>query len=35
MDDLKRLAAATALNEMFRKGWLSICAIDKVAGDGA
>ncbi|HDS1834342.1 TPA: hypothetical protein QEM98_000427 [Stenotrophomonas maltophilia] len=31
MDDLKALAALTALNEMFAGSHLSICTIDKVA----
>lgn len=30
MDDLKRLAAVTALNDMFKKGYLSICTIDTI-----
>lgn len=31
MNDLKALAAITALNDMFGKGYLSICTIDNVA----
>lgn len=31
MDDLKALAALTALNEMFASSHFSICTIDKVA----
>ncbi len=31
MDDIKALAALTALNEMFAGNHLSICTIDKVA----
>lgn len=30
-DDLRQLSALAALNDMFRKGHLSICTIDKVA----
>lgn len=31
MNDLKQLAAITALNAMMDKGWLDICTIDQVA----
>lgn len=31
MNDVKALAAVAALNEMFDKGWLSICTINNVA----
>jgi hypothetical protein len=31
MDDIKQLAALTALNEMFAKGHFNICTIDTVA----
>lgn len=30
-NDLKEVAAATALNVMMERGWLSICTIDQVA----
>ena len=30
-DDLKQLSAITSLNNMFEKGWFSICAIDTIA----
>ena len=29
--ELKEAAVATALMDMFRKGWLSICTIDQCA----
>lgn len=32
MDNLKEMAAMTALNHMFKQGHMSICTIDKVAG---
>ena len=31
MNDLKALAAITALNDMFSKGYISICTIDTIA----
>lgn len=30
MNDLKQLAAATAIKDMFERGWLNICAVDKI-----